>query len=441
MRRAVSMSCLLAVVLVMVGNSSRTVAEDWPQWMGKQRDNIWREERVLEKFPEGGPKICFQTAIGGGYAGPAVAGSWLVVTDFVAEDNVKVDNFNRASFPGTERVHGVDVTTGKVVWTHSDRVDYTISYPAGPRCTPLIEEDRVYTLGAEGLLLCLNLADGTERWRKNLPEVYKTKTPLWGYAAHPLIDGPRLICVVGGEGTQTVAFDKMTGQEIWRQGTATEPGYSPPTWIEHGGVRQLILANPQAVHSVNSETGAVYWTQSYEATNGSIIMSPLLVGDYLFVGGYSNHNLLLQLNPNKPEATVVSRDVAKKFLSPVNVQPFVQGNVVIGMDQGGDLMAFEVPSGKRLWQTPELLGKRSEGSETAFLVRHRDRCFIFTEQGEIVIAKVSTEGLEVLDRAKVMEPTNNAFGRQVVWCAPAFANRKMYVRNDQQLICIDLSAP
>ncbi|MFN5948960.1 MAG: pyrrolo-quinoline quinone, partial [Pirellulaceae bacterium] len=159
MRRASCAGYLLPLVMAMFGNANRVVAEDWPQWMGKQRDNIWREEQVLEKFPDGGPKICFQTAIGGGYAGPAVAGSWLVVTDFVAEDNVKVDNFNRASFPGTERVHGLDVATGKVVWTHSDRVDYTISYPAGPRCTPLIEEDRVYTLGAEGLLLCLNLAD------------------------------------------------------------------------------------------------------------------------------------------------------------------------------------------------------------------------------------------------------------------------------------------
>jgi outer membrane protein assembly factor BamB len=171
-------------------------------------------------------------------------------------------------------------------------VKYSISYPAGPRCTPIVHEGKVYTIGAEGHLFCFDATTGSILWQKNLPQDYNTKTALWGYAGHPLIDGEKLICIAGGEGSHAVAFNKNTGEEIWRTLTSPEQGYSPPTIIEAGGKRQLILVRVNAVTSVDPETGREYWSVPYEATSGSIIMSPVLSGNYLYVGGFNQKSLL-----------------------------------------------------------------------------------------------------------------------------------------------------
>jgi outer membrane protein assembly factor BamB len=317
-------------------------------------------------------------------------------------------------------------------------VTYAISYPAGPRCTPIVDGDRLYTLGAEGDLFCFEAATGKVFWSKNLKSVYKTESPLWGYAAHPLIDGENLITLAGGEGSQAVALNKMTGQEVWRFGTAKETGYSPPTIIQAAGVRQLILVNPEAVNSVNPQTGELYWSIPYLADNGSIIMSPVRSGNYLFVGGYSNRNLLIELASNEPKAKEVWRNQAKKGMSPVNVQPFVIGEIVYGCDQSGELMAFDIATGNRRWETSKPISDRPQGSGTAFIVKSGDRFFLFNESGELIIAKITPEGYQELARTKIIEPTNNAFGRDVVWCAPAFANGSIYVRNDEQIVRIPL---
>jgi hypothetical protein len=126
-------------------------------------------------------------------------------------------------------------------------------------------------------------------------------------------------------------------------------------------------------------------------------------------------------------------------ISPVNVQPFVEGNLIYGFDQGGELMAIELPSGDRLWETAAPIGRRASGSDTAFMVRHQDRFFLFNEHGDLIIAKLSRDGYEELDRTHIIDPTGVAFGRDIVWCPPAFANKRIYVRNDKELIAVDLA--
>jgi outer membrane protein assembly factor BamB len=418
---------------------SPAFADDWPQWMGPGRDNVWREEGVIEKFPEGGPPILWRTDVAGGYAGPAVAGGKVFVTDYVTADNVKVANFERKTFTGMERVFCLDEATGKEIWRHEYPVTYTISYPAGPRCTPCVHDGKVYTLGAEGHLFCFDVNSGKIVWQKALEEEYKTKAALWGYAAHPLVEGDKLICVVGGDGSHTVAFDLASGAEIWRTNTSPEQGYSPPTIIEAGGVRQLISCRPNAVSSSDPETGKEYWSVPYTASNGSIIMSPVRSGDYLYVGGYSDQSLMLKLAADKPAAEIVWGNESKHGISPINVQPIVDGDTIYGFDQSGKLMAAAVPSGERLWETPEPVSERPANSGTAFIVRQGDRYWLFNDSGELIIAKLTPEKYEELDRVKIIEPTNNAFGRDVVWCMPAFANRKLFVRNDAECICVDLA--
>lgn len=430
----------LFACLLVFHSVAATYAIDWPQWMGPGRDNVWQESELLEKFPEGGPPVLWRTKVAGGYAGPAVADGKVYVADYVTPDDVKVANFKREESSGMERVLCLDESTGDVLWKHEFPVKYAISYPAGPRCTPTVHKGKVYTLGAEGNLFCLDSNSGDVVWSKNFPTDYGAKTSLWGYASSPLVDGNKLICVVGGSGSHVVAFDLETGDEIWKSITASDQGYSPPTIIDAAGVRQLVLLRPDAFTSVDPETGKEYWSVPYEATSGSIIMSPVVMGDYLYGGGFNKQSLLVKLTADPPGAEVVWGNKSKHGVSPVNVQPIVVGEMMYGFD-GGSLTAVSLPSGERVWETTEPInGERPLRSGTAFIVRQGDRFWLFNELGELVIARLSPEGYEEIDRAKLIEPTNNAFGRDVVWCMPAYANRRMYVRNDEECICVDLAA-
>jgi outer membrane protein assembly factor BamB len=418
-------------------------ADDWPHWMGPQRDNVWREDNLLEQFPEAGPPVIWRTPLAGGYAGPAVVGDRLYVTDYVTEDNVKTDNFNRNASTGVERVFCLNAETGDQIWKQEYPVKYTISYPAGPRCTPNVDGDRVYTLGAEGNLICFNAETGDIIWQKDLPKEYNTKTAMWGYSSHPLIDGDKLIVLAGGTGSHAVALNKHTGQEIWRALTSPEQGYSPPTIIDAAGRRQLILARINALTSVDPENGQEFWSVPYEATSGSVIMTPVRYENYLYLGGYNMQTLMVQLADNEPTADVIWRNKNDHGISPVNVQPFVDGDTMYGFDQNGRLYAVAMPSGERLWDTTKPVSERPVYSGTAFIVKQGDagtRYWLFNERGDLIIANLTPEGYQEIDRAQnVIAPTNNAFGRDVVWCMPAFANRRMYVRNDEQIICVDLA--
>src|SRR5262249_29223794 len=153
-----------------------------------------------------------------------------------------------------------DEKTGDILWKREYDCPYKISYASGPRTTPVVSKGRVYTLGAMGDLYCLDTKSGDVIWSKSLMKEYQIDAPHWGFAGHPLLDGDHLICVVGGKGSVAVAFNKDTGKEVWKALTAGEPGYAPPTMIEHGGKKQLIIWHPESVNSLNPETGDVHWS-------------------------------------------------------------------------------------------------------------------------------------------------------------------------------------
>ncbi|VTR95930.1 Pyrrolo-quinoline quinone repeat-containing protein OS=Planctomyces brasiliensis (strain ATCC 49424 / DSM 5305 / JCM 21570 / NBRC 103401 / IFAM 1448) GN=Plabr_0119 PE=4 SV=1: PQQ_3: PQQ_2 [Gemmata massiliana] len=432
---------LLAVLALAAPSTAR--ADDWPQWMGPKRDNVWRETGILEKFPKDGPKVLWRAPVAGGYAGPAVVGGKVYVTDRVLAKGAEnpADPFDtKAKVNSTERVLCLDTKTGKELWKHEYDCPYQISYPSGPRCTPTVHEGKVYTLGAMGNLFCFEADTGKVLWEHNFLKEYKTKPALWGYASHPLIDGKKLVTLVGGAGSHVVAFDKDTGKEIWKAGNLPEQGYSPVMITEAGGKRQMIVAGPKAVYSVNPETGEQYWSKSYSEDFGYAVMTPVRVGDHLFVAGYPAKNLLVKLAADKPEAEVVFNNKKKTALYPGSVQPFLLDGLLYGYDDSGMMFAVELPSGKRVWEdVGPVGGDKPKGSETAFMVKNGDRFFFFAETGHLVIGKLTPQGYDEIDRAKVIEQTSAAFGRKVVWCAPAFADKKMFVRNDKEIICVDLA--
>jgi outer membrane protein assembly factor BamB len=434
----------LLLISITCATPIASSAEDWPGWMGPRRDNVLRDFDGLKDFQSPSPITVWRTPIAGGYAGPAVADGRVWVMDYVKSEEAGSSQSTPGQSTGVERVQCLDASNGQLIWKHDYPVRYTVDYPAGPRCTPGVDGDRVYTLGTEGDLKCFEAATGEVVWSRNLPEEFATKTATWGYASHPLIDGDKLICVVGGSGSHTVAFNKHTGQEIWRSGTAREQGYVPPTLIQAGGTRQLISARADAVVSLDPETGVEHWRFDYDASYGSIIMSPSLIrsGDssYLLVGGFNNKNLLLKLDADRPTAEWLWQDERGKGISPVNVQPAVVDDVLYGFDQGGELMAVQIPSGDRLWVTSQPLSDRAQNSATGFLVRlgTSNRFLMMAETGELMIVQLDRQGMQVLDRVKLIEPTGTANGRKIVWSPPAYAGDSIYLRNDREIIRVKL---
>ncbi len=413
--------------------------DDWPQWLGPKRDGVWRESGLIEKFPADGPKVHWRQPIDGGYAGPAVAAGRVYVTDYVTDGKRSNNPGARSDLNGHERVLCFNAADGKPVWEFKYDCPYKISYPAGPRCTPTVHGGKVYTLGAMGNLNCLDAAKGTLVWSKDLKKEYHTEPPIWGFCGHPLVDGDKLICLVGGEGSTAVAFDKDTGKELWKALSVKEPGYSPPTLIEAGGKRQLLIWHSEAMNSLDPETGQLYWSVPLKPDYGMSIMAPRLHGNYLFAGGIGGKSALLKLAADKPAAEVVWRGSIRVGLSPVNNTPFIEDSILYGVDQPGQFRAVKLETGEHLWETfAPTTGAGQASSGTAFLVKNGDRFFLMSETGHLIIAKLSVNGYDEVSRAKILEPTNEAFGRKVVWSHPAFAEKCVFARNDKELVCVSL---
>jgi outer membrane protein assembly factor BamB len=409
--------------------------------MGPGRDDVWRESGVLEKFPAGGPKVLWRAEVAGGYAGPAVAGGRVYVTDFLPASGKVVKDAGGRPQKGKERVLCLDAATGAKRWEHAYECEYRVSYPAGPRCTPTVTGGKVYTLGAMGDLVCLDADTGAVVWSKDFKKEYNTEPPIWGFCGHPLVDGQRLYCVAGRKGCVAVALDKDTGKELWRSLSASEQGYCPPTLIEAGGKKQLLIWHADGLNGLDPETGKPYWSVKLNPQFGMAIAAPRRLGDYLFAGGIGNKAVLLKLEPDRPAVQEVWRGKRDTAVYPVNSTPFLEAGMIYGVDQPGPLRGVELESGKRVWETSApTTGGKPASSGTAFLVKNDDRFFLMSETGDLIIARLSPAGYEEVSRAKILEPTNSAFGRRVVWSHPAFANRCAYARNDKELVCVSLAA-
>lgn len=428
------MALLIAATVV-----ASTRADDWPQWMGPNRDNVWREKGILETFPKDGPKVLWRAKVANGFSGPAVADGLAFVTDFVSDTDLQEDNFKRKKFVGKERVQCFDAKTGAFKWKHEYPCTYHVSYPNGPRCTPNYDAGKVYTLGAEGDLFCFDARTGKIEWSVDFKKAYGVKSPLWGFAAHPLIDGNRLICLVGGVGSVAVAFDKRTGKELWKALSADEPGYSPPTIVEAAGKRQLLIWHPESINSLDPETGKLYWSIPQETANGTSIMAPRVLDGQLFIGAWQRKGGLFKLDADKPGAKQVWKGNRDSSVYPVNNTPFLEAGHIYGVCTDGELRCVDMKTGERKWVSYKPVAGEETQSGTAHLIKHDDRFFIVAETGHLIIAKLSPKGYEEISRWQMQAPTAKAYGRERYWSHPAFAQQCVFARNDKELVCVSLA--
>ncbi len=431
----------ITALLLLAFTPALLPADDWPRWLGAEADSHWKESGLLTKFPASGPVVKWRVPVRWGYSGPAVAAGRVLVMDYdITEGKPDANPGGRTKIKGKERVRCFESATGKELWTHAYEAPYELSFPAGPRCTPTVDGDYVYSLGAEGFLTCLAVADGKPLWELDLKKEYKVESPIWGFSAHPLVVGDLLIVKPGGDGTTTVALDKKTGKEVWRALSSKEAGYAPPVIFNHGGKDQLIIAHGEAINSLDPLTGKVHWSMPFVPAYGMAIMAPRLSGDYLVMGGMGKKSIGLKLKPDQSAPEIAWEGTPKTGISPKNSTPVVDGDLVFGCDADGELRCFEAATGTRLWTTVEVLGS-TPGSGTFFAVKASPHWVLFNELGELILADLTREGYKESGRAKILEPTSPGMGRKVVWSHPAFAEKSVFVRNDTELVCVSLAAP
>ena len=455
--RATVNTCVIgAISSVLMGPV--VSAKDWPQWRGAERLGVWTETGIVQNFPDTGLSVKWRIPVNGGYSGPAVADGRVFVLDY--------DETEPRTMDGTERLIALDENTGEVLWTHEWTTTYRMlmfTYATGPRATPTIDGDRVYVTGSTGRILCLNTETGVVLWEKDTVAEYDTNIPIWGTSSAPLIDDDRVIFLIGGEPDALVmAFDKYTGNEVWRAlESRTEMGYNQPLIVEAGGARQLIVWHPRGLSSLDPATGQLYWEEPFEGRANMTVADAVMSGSYLFVSGFYSGSMMMRLDLDRPAATLVWKDGSDRVLEggievaeetglhSVMTTPLVVGDYIYGIGSHGQVRGLRAESGERVWEAEGLTNRNRWGS--AYFVQHEDRYFVYNENGDLIIVQFSPEGYIELDRINLIDPTSNSgYGgsrvgsasrfrhgrsdRLVAWAHPAYANKHIIVRNDEEIV-------
>ena len=421
----------LAIIAGLIVCAGARAAE-WPQWRGPNRDGVWREEGIVQKFDSPQLQARWRTKISNGYSGPTVADGRVYVTD-------------RLTTPTeAERVHCFDAMTGEQIWSHPYGCKYErVAYRNGPRAAVTINDGRAYSLGTMGHFFCFDAAKGSVLWSKDLNTEYQIRMPMWGIAAAPLIENDLVIVQIGGKDNACVAaFDKLSGKERWRA-LNDVASYSAPIIIEQAGERVLICWTGERVVGLDPNSGKLYWEHPFVSEQN--ISTPVVHNNFLFVSSFFDGSLLLKLHTDKPAVSAIWRikgasETKTDSLHCCISTPVLLGDYIYGVDSYGELRCLDVYTGKRIWESLEAVPKARWAN--IHIVRHEDDIWMFNERGELIICKLSPQGFQEISRTKVINPTQGQLDQRggVCWAHPAFAYKHIYIRNDEELICADLSA-
>jgi outer membrane protein assembly factor BamB len=413
--------------------SSSVFASDWPQWRGPNRDGVWEQAGVVEKFTSSQLPIRWRVPVANGYSGPTVANGLVYVTDRLTEPNQ------------VERVLCFDAASGKMVWSFQYPCKYQkIGYPDGPRASVTVDNSRAYSLGTTGLLYCFDAAKGTVLWSKDLNQEYKIRMPIWGISASPLVEGNSVIVQIGGQNACLVAMDKTSGKEIWK--AFDDPAsYCSPIMIQQAGKRVCVCLTGSRVIGFDPATGKLYWEVAFPAPRGVIaVATPVFKDNFLFLTSFFDGSLMIKVDPDKLAAKEVWRrkgadEQHTDALHSMITTPVILGDYIYGIDSYGELRCLKRDTGDRVWESQAAVPNARWA--TIHLVQNGPNTWMFNERGELIISKLSPDGYQEISRTKLIEPTTGQLESRggVCWTHPAFAGTCIYVRNDKELVCADLS--
>jgi outer membrane protein assembly factor BamB len=431
------------------------LADDWPQWRGPDRDGVWHETGLITEFS--GPQIEHKWSVGisNGYSSPTVADGRVYIMDRIVEPDQ------------VERVLCFDAETGAEIWTHVYKCKYgAVSYQDGPRSSVTIADGRAFAFGTMGHFFAFDAATGKVLWKKVPEKEYDIRMPIWGMASAPLVEDDMVIVQMGAkDGACVVALDVKTGDERWRA-LDDKASYSPPVIVEQGEQRVVVCWTGSMINGLNPKTGKILWGLDTPAEKVIINISPPIVADdRMFLTAFYDGSYMLRLGyDDAPKAEQLWRRIGKNerrtdALHSINSTPLFFDGHVYGVDSYGELRCLDANTGDRVWE--DLTAVPKGRWATIHMVRNEDRVWMFNEQGELIIAKLSPDGFEEISRAKLIDPTDgqysgtysavkrpNSTGTDkpitnstgVTWSHPAYANKHVFIRNDRELICASLAA-
>jgi outer membrane protein assembly factor BamB len=390
------------------------VTGDWPQWRGPRRDGVAHFPDLLTTWPKGGPARLWQAPVGEGYSAVSVAAG-RAYTLFRQD--------------GQEVVVCWQAADGQELWRYPYDNPGQMQYP-GPRATPTIDGGRVYTLGVSGKLHCLDAASGKKIWMRDLRSELRAIGPRWGHAFSPLIDGNLVLTSPGGSGTALAAFDKTTGDLVWK-GQDGPAGYSSPVAFTAAGVRQVVFLTGDGAAGVSPADGTVYWRYPWKTNFDVNAATPLVFHaksggralDYVFLSsGYDKGCVLLKIESDggRFEARPVysGNQLRSHFASPVRYH-----DLLFGFDESS-LVCLGLRSGEIRWS------KSGFQKGSLLLVDHY--LLALGETGKLALLEAAPDEPDSLASAQPLRGT--------CWTMPVLSDGRLFLRDLKQALCLDLRA-
>ncbi|MCM2373002.1 PQQ-binding-like beta-propeller repeat protein [Aporhodopirellula aestuarii] len=417
---------LTLVVAFTCSVSSLLSAEDWLQWRGADRANRSAETGLFGTWGEDGPPLEWITeGLGSGYASVSVADGVIYTT---------------GNMESNQSAIAISEKDGTILWKQA----ITDSLPKhgydGSRTTPTVDGNHLYMVSSDGKIVCLSRENGTVVWSRDFEEWDGKMMSGWGFSESPLVDGDRVICTPGGEDAMVVALNKNTGEQIWASkfpagdddSLKKGAGYSSAVISHGGGVKQYIQLVGQGLFGIRASNGEVLWRYERIANKTANIPTAIVDGDYVFTStGYNTGSALLKLSADGND-NVKAEEVywlgARELQNKHGGVTLVDGYLYCGHGNGNGLpICVEMKTGKIAWG-PE----RAKGKGETSLVYADGHIVIRREDGTVMLATATPDDFEVIH---LFEPE---FQQGKTWAHPVIANGKLYLREQDKLMCYRL---
>lgn len=406
---------LIGVLVLLTITGQVGQADEWPQFLGPERNGISAETGLLNEWTDSSVAEVWRADGGVGMSGLAIRDGKLVT---LIQD------------AGRQRVVAHNAKTGEQLWQNPIAPAFRNAMGNGPRATPTIVGDQVFVFTGEGILAALNFSNGKTIWKLDVFNETGGKSAEYGTACSPLVTGDLVIVTVGAPAATMAAYDIKTGDKVW--GTGDDPaGYSSPSLLTVAGQKQLIAFTGNSLLGLQPKTGAKRWRYPYVTEYRCNTATPISVDGNIFISSGENHGaVMLGLNVNSD--TFAVREVwqsqgVKSVMRNEWQTSILLGGHLYGFDNVGSagqvthLTCIEASTGKRVWQKPRF-GKGN-------MIAADGKLFISTMKGEVVIARASPDSYQELGRKLVIDTTRQA---------PALADGRLYLRDDKEIVCLDV---
>ncbi len=381
-----------------------TVKTDWPGWRGPNRDGKTTDKDWNPAALTKGPNIVWKVSVGKGYSSVAVQGQYL---------------YTMGNQNNVDTVYCLDANSGKVIWSYS--YPCSLGQYQGPRATPTLDGDYVYTMSRAGDLFCFNAIDGRVIWQANIVDRFQAKPPTWEFAGSPVIEGDLLVLNAGRSG---VALNKKTGKKVW----TSKPGiggYATPVVYDYEGKKYVAIFGEKALYGVELDTGEQIWSFPWRTQHDVNAADPLVVGNNIFISSdYGSGCALLELNDTEPQLVWKNRNMNSHFSSFIHIDGYIYGFDGHAGSTRGYLRSLDIKTGSIVWE--EQLGFGS-------LIAVNKNLVVLNSRGDLFIVRATPSSYQEISRA-------TAVLSKTCWTPPAFSKARIYLRNNVgDLVCVDVS--